>query len=609
MADVPGTLRGPTEDNGRTIVPILQGYLQEAQQARRGGMNPRDLKWQENLDLYWNRYDHSAKASWQAQENMPEVPAFVDRFAAALKEALVQGPSGFYTVTDPADSEGDVCDAIKRATDVWLSQCGYNANGTPLGFPAVFEEQVKMGALMGMCSVVNWKQDTKYGRVQIETVDPRKIWLDPTFRNLYRIRRIELDKHELRKMAKMKDGKGEPIFNIEAIDQMVSHIALEAEQEAQSLTGHGAAQTSTRQPITMDEYMATVVGSDGKVLAENALMVVGNEQFLIRGPEKNPFWHNRDFLTFTPLVLAPLSVYGRSYMEDFGSMARTFNNLTNLLLDSIMMSSMKAYVCVPGMLSDPGQLAGGITPNKLFQLEEGAPVADFLHALDLGNVKPESFQMWSNIKNELREAADINEVGMGQFAPKSRTSAAEINQTSESSSALIRSIAQTIEGRYLNLTLDNVWKTGLQHVRQDDPMISKAVGEDLWGALYARRKELVQMGTTFQAHGISTLIQKQKILRSLMMLMQFLSQSDVLLAEFMKKVDLGKFVKLLFNLSDVDMTKVTMTEREALLKQTVESFQQAAQQQLGPGGGPEGAGGAGQEMQQLVQGMGVGRQV
>lgn len=601
-------LSGPSEANSLEIVPILQGYKSEAEEARKGGLNPRDQKWEENLELYWNRYDHSGKAQWQAAENLPEIPAFVDRFAAALKEALVSGPSGFYTVHDPADAEGDVTGAIKRMTDVWLSTCGRNQTGTCLGFPSVFEEQVKLGAIMMCSSAVVWKPEGQYGRVAIETVDPRHVWLDPTYRNLYRVRRIELDKHELRAMAKAADNKGRPIYNLGAIDQLVTHIAIESQKQREDLTGHGGNTTSNRQPITLDEYIATVVSPSGEILAENALMVVANDQFLIRGPEKNPFWHGKDWLVTAPLVHTPLSVYGRSYMEDFGSIARTFNNLTNLILDAVQVSSMKAFVAVPSMLADPGQLADGITPNKIFMLEEGFRAEDFLKAMDLGSLGPESMQIWQALKNELREAADINEIGLGQFAPKGRTSATEISSTQESSSALIRSVAQTVEGRYLQPTLDLIWKTGLQHASPQDSMLRAAAGEQMFAALMARRKELIKRPVTFQARGISTMIQKSKTMRTLLQTMQFLAQSPELLATFMKEVDMGKFVKLLFQLSDVDISKVTIGERERMVRETAERMQQSASQVIGgaQGGPAQPQGGAIQaEMRDLAATMGA----
>jgi len=598
---------GPTDDNARQIVPVLQGYLQEAQSARRGGLNNRDDKWEENLHLYWNRYDMAGKAGWQAQETLPEIPAFVDRFAAALKEALVTGPTGFYTVVDPADREGDVTSAVKRMTDVWLSVAGRNQTGTCLGFPAVFEEQCKMGAIMAMCSSVCWRDDHGYGRVAIETVDPRKVWLDPTYRNLYRVRRTELDKHELRDMALMKDKKGSSIYNLDAVDQMVSHIDGEARRRQEEASGHGADLSSTRQPIVMDEYIATVVAPNGDVLAKDALMVVGNEQFLIRGPEANPYWHKKDWMVYAPLVSAPFSVYGRTYMEDFGSVAKVFNNLTNLILDAVQMSSMKAFVVVPSYLLNPEQIAGGITPNMLLQAEDGVPASDVLQAVDLGQLPPESMQIWSAMKNELREAADINEVGLGQFAPKARTSATEVSQTQESSSALIRSIAQTIESRWLNPTLDLVWKCGLQHVKPTDTMVANACGQELFSALMKRRRELIARPITFQAQGISTLIQKNRMLKALLQLMQYLAQSKELLAAFMQTADMNKLVKLLFQLSDVDMEKISISERDKVMQSVMGQFQQAQQMQQGAGPVQPGAGSI-REMADIAKTMGINRQ-
>ncbi len=603
----PADLKGPSEENSEKIVPVLQGYLAEAKQNRNGGLNPRDLKWEENLHLYWNRHDHGRKAAWQAREDVPEVPAFVDRFAAALKEALVSSPEGFYTITDPADQYEGLTEPIKNLTDIWLSMAGRNQTGTCLGFPAVFEEQCKMGALMACSAVVKWDPSYKQGRVAIETVDPRFVWLDHTYRNLYRVRRTELDKHDLRKMATSKDRKGKSIFNLEAVNAMVSHIEGEDTRRREEATGHGHQNTSTRQPVILDEYIATVVGSDGRVLAENAMMVVGNDKFLVRGPEANPYWHGKDWMVYAPLVTAPLSVYGRTYMEDFGATSKTFNNLTNLILDAVQMSTMKAFAVVPSMLMNPEQINEGITPNKLFALEEGVRPEDFLHAIDLGHMPPESVQVWQGIKASLREAADINEIGLGQFAPKGRTSATEVSQTQESSSALIRSIASTIETRFLNPVLDLVWQTGLQHCNPNDPALAMAAGQEMWRAIMTRRREIASRPITFQARGISTLIQKNKMLKSVLQLTQYLAQSKELLASFLQSTDIDKFVKLLFELSDIDMSKFAISEQQRMVNQTTQGIAQAGAQAQAATANQQTSPGMQQEMAQAAQMMGVGR--
>ncbi len=561
----------PTSDEH--IVSVLEGYRKEAEAQRSGGLNPRDAKWKENLDLYWNRWDFSDKADWQAQETMPEVPQFVDRFAAAMKEALIGlGAEGFYTVIDPADEDGDIANAIKEMTDVWLSQVGQNSLGQTLAFPAVFEEQMKMGALMACCATITWKDDVPGGRVSMDTQDPRSVWLDHTNRGLYRIRRIEQDRHVLYDMVNAKDGGGKNIFNLPAVENFISHLTDEDAIKREQLTGTGSGQASmsNRVPVILDEYIATVIGTDGKIIQKEGMYVVANNEFLVRGPEKNPFWHDKDWLLYAPLVTAPMSVYGRSYMEDFGSVATAFNELTNLILDAVHTSALKAFVMVPELLSDPSQVASGIWGNKIFEMDLGAKPEDFAKALDLGRLPSEAVTVWQAMKSELREAANVNEIGLGQFAPKGRTSATEISATQRSSSAMVRSVAESVETRLLDVGLDLIWKTGLQHAKKNDKALRRAAGAPMFDALMGRRRELITKPITFQARGISTLIERGQMLNSLMQILTIVASNDILLQEFLKKIDVEKLVELLFTLSNVPLKRLQASEREKLIRSATE---------------------------------------
>jgi hypothetical protein len=573
----------------QSIVNSLSSSWDEADNARRSGPNPRDDKWQENLDLYWNRYDFSGKAPWQAQVVMPEVPNFVDRFASAMKEAMVAVPEGFYTIADPTDTEGDVTKKVKAMLDVWLSQSGTAATGQPLGFPAVFEEQMKLGAILACCGVVEWKRDVKYGRVTLETVDPRFVWQDPTGRAQYRIRRYTKDRTALKEMIGLKDSNGNSIFRLEDMGALVGHIEQNDQLYMDQLAGHGQEVTSPRAPITFDEYYARIIGPDGKPLhGGRTLTTVAQKQFLVRGPEVNPYWHGQDWVLYAPLVTVPMSVYGRSYMEDFGAVARAYTELTNLLLDAVFTSSLKAFVMVPGLLLNPQQASEGIHPNKQFLLEEGVRPEDFAKALDLGNLPAEAITMWQSLKAELRESANMNEIGLGQFAPNGRTSATEVSATQQSSSAVIRSIAQTVETRFLEPALDLMWKTGLQFMSKEDPALSRAAGPAMFQALFARRKELVSSPITFQARGISTLIQKSQKLRAILGLLQIIASNPQMAQSFFQAVDMRRLVTLLFDLSDIDLTKLQTSERDQLIRSITEPMQQAQAAQGGaPGGGQQ----------------------
>lgn len=601
----PGTPIDVAPDLRPYIVQTLNGYKREAMTNRATGLNPRDPKWEQNTNLYWNRYDFSNKADWQAKETMPEVPAYVDRFAAALKEALVAVPDGFYTIEDPYDTEHDMTDAIKRLTDAWLSTSGRNQVGHTLAFPSVFEEQVKLGAIKAMASVTTWKEDVPGGRVAIETMDPSFVWLDHTYRNLYRVRRVEIDTHDLQKMARMKSTTGQPLFDLEQLDQcvtaQVAAAAFDDTQRKMQQTGTGQEISSNRRPIYLDEYVATVIGPDGKVIGEdNSLYLVANEQYLFRGPEKNPFWHGKDWLIYAPMVTAPLSVYGRSYMEDFGSVATTFTNLTNLILDAVQTSALNAFALVPAALENPEQARSGVGPNKTFLLNDGYRPEDFAKKLELGRLDDGAVKVWEALKQELSEAAGMNEIAMGQFAPNSRTSATEVSETQSSSSAVIRSLAQTVETRWLDPQLDLVWKTGLQHFRANDPRVIAAVGEEMASAIALRRKEFVTRPMTFQARGITTMIQKSRAFQSLMQLLQVISQSQELLAAFMQKVDPEKFLAYLFNLSGIDPNKLGRSAREQLTKQVMQPMMGAA------AAAPQPSPAASAAMGQATTAMGIG---
>lgn len=551
---------------------ILEGYRKEAVDNRKSGPNPRDEQWRKNLDLYWNRYDFSAKASWQATEVLPEVPGFVDTFAASLKEALNSSPSGFYSIVDDTDTESDLAGFVKNMTDVWLGRIGKNQSGHIMDFSGVFEEQMKLGAMMACCASVTWKTDVSHGRVAMESFDPRRLWLDHTNRNLYRVRRIEIDRHELVAMSKEEDNKGKPLFNLEEIALVMDDVRAEIETEMQALHGHGHQTSSVRKPVILDEYLATVLNSSGEVDSErDSLIVVANEKRLIRGPEKNPFSHGKDWMLYAPLITTPLSPYGRTYMEDFGSVAHAFNELTNLMLDAVYVTSMNAFAVVPSLLRDPSQLATGITPMKAFFLEDGVRPQDFWKSIELGNLPPEAFTFWRSLKDELREAAKQNEIALGQFAPKGRTSATEINRTQQSTSAMIRSIANTVETRFLNPGLDLIWKTGIQHVKKDDPAMRAAVGQANLDVILKHRNELIKRPITFAARGISDLIQKGQKMQALMQVLQIVGASEALAQVFFQKISPDRLIDIMLDLMGLDKSRMLSTERESLIRDVAEA--------------------------------------
>jgi hypothetical protein len=119
----------------------------------------------------------------------------------------------------------------------------------------------------------------------------------------------------------------------------------------------------------------------------------------------------------------------------------------------------------------------------------------------------------------------------------------------------------------------------------------------------ARKREFVSAPFTFQARGISSMIRRSQQLQSLLNILQVIAQNPQLLQAFMQMIDVNKLTKLLFRLSNVDLTKLEPTAREKLMAAVAQPMgqQQAA---VGPG---QPSPGAVAQLQPVAQQLGIGQ--
>ena len=578
--DQPSDLTEPSPKlTSDEIVAILEGYRQEAEYARLSGPNSRDMTWLQNIDLYWNRFDFTRKAPWQSRELLPEFPQYIDRFAAAMRMALAKSER-FFTVSADGDGDGDLASVIRKFMIAILRRISRNPTGQPIDFLNWFEESMKMAALSTFSAIVTYKSDGEGGGyTAVDLEDPYNVWLDPTGRGLYRIRRVEMDLNEFMALGALRDDLDRPLYDLDELDNAYATITALMRAEREKRTGTGQWQMGNRRPIVLHEYYCTLIDPEGKVRGKNVLCVVANNRFLVRGPEANPFWHRRDWLVSAPLITVPLAPYGKSYAENFASIARTFNEMTNLILDAIQTSAMKAFVMIPGLLEDPSQAEEGIYPNVLFRGIEGEDPNKILSSVDMGQIGPEPFQVWQVLKKELQEGAAFNEMTLGQSAPKGRTSAAEINTVDSNASSYIRAIASNIETGCLEPLLDLIWKTQIQHLPKHDPEIEAAIGQQWYQAFYAMKEDFAKHKISFVCRGITSLLQKRQLLQDWMQFMQVVGGNPQLSQWFLQTYSPDKLGKLIADLMDVDLSRLEMSDREKQLAEFQQQQQASAQQQ------------------------------
>lgn len=536
------------------IVRAVARCWRAAKDGRDAAIDNREAIWRSNVDLAWNRFDFSNKQDWQAQYALPEGSLYVDRWCSAMREALMQ-PSGWYSVS--AEIAGDQPDPglaihIKAFMDVWLEKVGTDSLGRPLAYASVFEEQVKLAAMMAACGSVVWDPTEK--RVRIHTIDPRELMLDPTGRGVYRVWSVERDRFDV-----LAEAKRSPrAWDVAAVEEMTSWQDPDKGDDRERLTGQDDAQDHTRNTVTLRYFYGVLLNDLGEPFDSAApqLVVTGNDHYLLQAPRRNPAWHGRDWMVFAPAINMPLSLYGKSYMETWAETARLYVSFTNVLLDAAYMGSIKSFAVARGALARPEQLDEGIYPGKIWEVDDFQDASKVISAFDLGGLSPADMNAIQMIKAQLREDTSTNDIALGQTPQKGDITATEIVNVQQAGNALIKSIANTIETRVVEQHLDLVFRTALQHFDAGDVDLRRRLGNDVVDMFDATRRQFATSNVIFTVRGISGLLERASKLRGLLGTLQTVAQNPQLTQAFLARYDINAVLDQLFELGGVDASKL-----------------------------------------------------
>jgi hypothetical protein len=588
------------------LLLLLQDYFSEAQEARQSGTESRENNWLANWDAYWGRSDGGDKAEWQANEHMPEVANFVDRHTASMRLALLSQPEWF-DIHDPTDPSRERDRMMREFTKLHLDHCTTNASGQRIGFDTTFSSAVKSGAMTVIAASVTYDPISKF--VNIDPVNAFELYYDPTGRGLYRIRRKEVDYHQLELMKRQTDSKGKPLYDNKAIDRLQAHCDSEAKADRERISGGSEAGegSSRRKPVMIDEYLCTIIDREGKLIAQNQLVVVGNQREILRGAEDNPNWHGKDWIVMTPTIDVPFAIWGRSWVEVFRALAATFTEVTNLILDGVFASNIGAHMIWTEALADPSEVTEGIYPGLAVQAEADWPAGKpFIEKIDMGGVDAQGIQVWQALKAELREGASTNELSLGQVPPKGDITAREIEGSERGSSVLTMGMAKDIETKFLAPILELTLMTGLQHFdAESNPTLTDALGPAMTAMLAENKRNFADKRYSFVATGISSAMDRGKRLQGLTNFLQILGQSEILAAKFTEEFSINALVKQLLIHFDIDERSLSKTDKEKLKDSQQEALNAAKARLEGGGGGrpsegPTGAGSRGGSPQQRI---------
>lgn len=586
-------------DKAALLVQILS-YYDEAKTAREGGPRPRDQVWRDNDTAYWAGYDYSKKAEWQSTQRLPEVQNAVERFAAAIKLTLVSNPD-WYTIRDFLDKSNQIVPLIVQVVRVFLDRCGKNATGQPISFEGIFGDLVKAGAKRALCVAVVWEE----GRVQVQPVNAREIYLDPSGRGMYRIRRYMIDKSELENLAKRTTRDGQSLYNAAAIERLQAGAPEQTEEEDKRADSTHDPKISAdgRSEIEILEFLGKINDRRGQLQAngKRQLVVIANRQEIIRGAEPNPMRHGHDWIIYAPMLRSPDSVYHRSYVESFAGLAAAFNDLTNLIMDGVAITSVPSYMAWPHLLEDPSQLNAGVAPGDTYIASDEAEVGkDFIKPVDRGSLGTFVFTVWNAIKQEFREATSQNELTIGQLT-RGETTATEVVKSSEGTDALKFSIADDLENHFLSVMIELVWLTAVQHLTdgtdQDangdsitDEEILAELTPEVAAMIVENREEFLSRRLRYKAKGITGSLERGTRARSLIAALQTIGANPILAEAFQREHSITKVIDVLLRDMNINVMELQKTDEEKMQdrRNALEAVANG-----GLGGAKAGAGGGG----------------
>lgn len=597
----PDPLNAEVDPESQRIITISQSYLREAEQARLSRMN-RNRK---NREAYFGHQDWTGKIEGQSTEFLPKTAMAVEQFGAFIKRSLTQFGDWFSVEAPPRSPLSDT--EIRKMLRCFMERV--HDGNSKKHFGVIMSDALKMASLESLLILKVHGKHRKMNRhmvepgtgeivdmdvspwtLQVDIVRTEDYFPDPRGDGLYEIHRVERDLHEVMAMAEGDD----PLYDIDQVEQLnqqlrTHDIGVRQEHERGQ---DEATVPKTRKRVVIDEYWGTLLDDDGTVIMRNAVWAIANDRFLIRPPERNPFWHGESPFVAVPLVRVPHSVWHKALYDEAVDLNLAMNELYNLMLDGGLSSVWGVREVRTDWLVDPSQVAGGLPQGATLEINEQAPAnASAVQQSSTGQVPQDALGMFNISDREFMAASLTNDIKLGML-PSKQVRATEVMEASQAQSTTLDSIAGDIEHDGMQPVIRKSWMLLLQFL-EDLP------SEDVIGAIGPRKAlELARMspgerldmfqGCQFKVHGLSSTMNRARDFQKLMGLMQGVSGNPMLMEAFMRRTSPDKILEQMFKQLNMNPEDFEPTPEEQ--EQSGERMQrtQALAQMMGNGGSPPG---------------------
>ena len=594
-----------------TLLTALRAYKREGDDAKK----TRIKKNRENMNAYMSEQDWSHKTDGQSREFLPKTSIAIEQFVGFVKRALTQFGS-YYDIELPLGSQSPISgSSIRSLMNCSLEHLLVNDNkfGT---FPLQMSDGIKTGALESLCIFKvhgnMYKSDvffTESGeqelkseefeswKLRIDLVDPKNYGRDPSGAGLYEYHTVEKDLHRVVEMAKAG------IYDLAAVKRIEEDFHLsEDKQRQRDETGQDDSQKpSFRKKVAITEFWCSIINNEGEMVHRNVFCAIANDKYLIRKPQKNPFWHGRSPFIAIPLIRVPFSEWHKALFDDATQLNFAMNEIFNLIIDGGISAVWGIKQIRIDDLEDPGQATGGIAQGETLAIKSSVPYGQkVLEKVAEGEVPGDSMAVLEMLSREFAASALSSELKLGAL-PSKQVRATEIVELSQSQAVTLDGIIADIE-QMMEQVFELAWLTILQNM---DDLASNhvltAVGPRTAFALASMTPEerftiYANNPCSFKVHGLSSMLARTRDFQKMMALLQAVTTNPLLFQAFFKKYSPDKVLNHMMKMLGINPERIEKDDLELQrLSNDLTELQQLLPFVSGPQGGGEAAAAGGQQ--------------
>lgn len=610
-------------DNGSlSVIRAVREARDSADQAR----DTRLWKNYQNRDLYLGRQDWSHKQPGQSTEFLPKVGTSVEQMAALVRKGLLQFGNWFSVEVDNNVRGAIAGSNIQSIMEVFIKNLWKHNNKTQ-DLSTVLSDAVKIGMLesliilkvhggmmktrrfiaekgeMGLMEDGSMAQgedklrveEDEEWRLRIDLIRPEDYYPDPTGNGLYEIHRVERDLHEVVEMAEAG------VYDMEAVKQLINIDYPRPMDEERTDRDRNQDETTNpgfRKRVVLDEFWGTLLNSDGTIAHRNIVCTIANDQYLIRPPEPNPFWHQESPFIAEPIIRVPFSVWHKALYDDASNLNLAINEMFNLILDGGIAAVWGTRQIRLDDLDDPGQVSGGVSQGATLAVKATLPHGQkVMETITEGNVPQDALQVFEFLDREFASAALTNEIKLGQI-PTKQMRATEIIEAGNSQSVTLDGFITDLENNVIVPLLRKSWYTILQNADRLPPevftgAVDKRVALTILRASPAERFSMFYGMANFQVHGLSDTMSKARDFQKFMAMQQVILTNPWLLQSAMRRLSADKTLDAMFTMMNFNPRQVEKSLDEIEQFDAEVARTQAASQLTTPAQGGSQPGGSG----------------